>query len=269
MVDYFDNNRLIFFETLLRRRQKRLLLKALFLSVIFYSWIVIIFVLPFHFFNRQINITKEEIILVGKADYLPFPDGRIKSEELIKEKENETNQSVDKKISEKPIVKTTTSKESNTWEYKTNEKFDTSWREKVANITARKKESKEIAPIEIVHKQKELDEKKPSAVSQNYSNLDEQEIFSYSKKMQAIIRSHWSVPEDLALKYGNNPIEVEIEIDTTGKLINYVLRNSSGNSVYDASIQEAIKKSFPFLPPPKNLFKTPFQSAKIMIIFRL
>lgn len=220
-------------------------------------------------FVKKTQIVKEEMIIVGRAEYIPIPefDNSKKSSEEVNVEQTKGEQKV---TSESSVITKNNKDESSSWEYKKPEKIDTSWREKITNLMNQKKKTTDnLKPIEISKTKTPESERKQETNSNIISNEGEREVMLYSKKMQAVIRNHWSVPEDIALKYGNSPVEVEIEIDITGNLKGYRLKNSSGNNVYDASIKEAIRKSFPFLPPPKNLFQTPFESAKITIIFRL
>lgn len=212
---------------------------------------------------------KEEIILVGRAEYIPVPE--IKEVKDISENtkvDNTYKENMDK--SEKPIFSVKNTNESSEWEYRVSDKIDTSWRDKISEIASQNKNKiQEIKPIEVTRSKNSEEEKRNEKKINTVETDVEKETISYFRKMQAVIRSHWSVPEDIALRYGNKPVEVEIEIDFTGALKSYKFINSSGNNIYDASIKEAIKKSFPFIQPPKNLFQNSLDNAKIKIVFRL
>jgi len=220
-------------------------------------------------FVKKPHIFKEEIVLIDRAEFVPIPEF-VDTKKSINEVKVDEASGKKEIVSEAPVIRNNLETKNSKWEYKVPEKVDTSWREKISSLTTQKKKSIDnIKPIEI-SRSKDIEEEKKREKTEITNNIsDEKEVLFYSKKIQAVIRNHWSVPEDIALKYGNKPVEVEIEIDITGGLKSYRLKNSSGNSIYDASIKEAIKKSFPFLPPPKNLFQTSFDSAKITIIFRL
>ncbi|MCX7769811.1 MAG: TonB C-terminal domain-containing protein [Proteobacteria bacterium] len=268
MISYQDSSKFIFFETLLRRKQRRLFWKSFFISLFFYVFLSIVVIVFMNLLGKKPQVMREEVILVGRAQYLPIPEvSEVKKQ--IEDSKTEKINDRKKAIPDAPVIAKETDNESDFgWKYRTQEKIDTSWREKVANLTTPKKKE-DIKPIEVSKSKSIEEDKKAEKIGSNIGNEDEKEVFLYSRKMQTVIRNHWSVPEDLAIKYGNKPVEVEIEIDINGSLKNYRLKNSSGNSLYDASIKEAIRKSFPFLPPPKNLFPTPFENAKITIIFRL
>ncbi len=272
MLIYQDSSKLFFFDTLIRKKQRRLFWKAFVISLVCYFSLIAIFFVILHSFSSKTGSNKEVFINVWDAEYVPFPQHETSPREELKETQsaNSIGKST-KETEERPqtSILSSAKKDDSGWEYKIN-KPDKSWREKVANITEQKSQKKiDVPNIEVTTKTVNIESKNPIPSNVDTNIEGEKEVFLYSRKLQAVIRNHWSVPEDLALKYGNKPVEVEIEIDMAGNLVNYVIKNSSGNSVYDASIKEAIRKSFPFLVPPKNLFQTSLKSAKITIIFRL
>jgi TonB family protein len=274
MLIYQDSSKLFFFDTLIRKKQRRLFWKAFVISFICYFSLIAIFFVIFQHFSSKTGLNREVFIKVLNAEYVPFPQ----QETLPLEEASETQSpnSLDKSVKvnkEKPQtpILSSANKDDIGWEYKIN-KPDKSWREKIASITEQESQKKIDIPkpnIEVTTKTVNVETKNQMQSNTNTSIEGEKEVLLYSRKLQAVIRNHWSVPEDLAIKYGNKPVEVEVEIDIAGNLINYVIKNSSGNNVYDASIKDAIKKSFPFLAPPKNLFQTSFKSTKITIVFRL
>jgi len=242
------------------------------MSVICYFFLIAISLVILHRFSSKNVANREIFINVWDADYVPFPQQETSPREELKE--TQTANSIGKSTketeekSQTPIL-SSAKQDNSDWEYKMN-KPDKSWREKITNITVQKSQKKiDVPNIEVTTKIVNI-ESKNLILSNVETNIEgEKEVLLYSRKLQAVIRNHWSVPEDLAIKYGNKPVEVEIEIDMAGNLVNYAIKSSSGNSVYDASIKEAIRKSFPFLVPPKNLFQTSFENAKITVIFRL
>ncbi len=243
--------------------------KSLFVTLLCYSLLVFSIFFSTQLFIEKPYIVKEKIVIIDRAEYIPIPEF-FDAKKDINEVKSSQEINMKEVVANTPVIAKEIDSKGSGWEYKAQEKIDTSWRERISNLIPQKKENIEsIKPIEISRNKDNEHQKKIENNGETNIIDDEREVLSYSKMIQIVIRNHWSVPEDIALKYGNNPVEVEIEIDMTGSLKSYRFKNSSGNNIYDASIREAIKKSFPLMPPPKKLFQKSFDCAKITIVFRL
>lgn len=269
MINFADGGKKNFFDIVRKRKEKRLFFNAFFLSFMCHTLLFLSAQLLLQNFSRNIKILRDELIIVDSAPYIPFPE----PPKVVEEKVPPV---MPKDLKTEPLAQPITKAKEDSWIYKKSEMPDMSWRSKVAKLTERSNilsnDSKKIEVVKPKEKDITKNEQNLTKEPKNYDVPQWQKdeiIQSYGKKLKAVVRNHWNVPEDLALKYGQKPVEVEIEIDSSGQLKNIKLKSSSGNKIYDNTVIEAIKRSFPFLPPPKEFFQTSFQSAIIILVFYL
>lgn len=74
------------------------------------------------------------------------------------------------------------------------------------------------------------------------------EYTNYKTVLHSAISAEWDLPKWLV--EGNLRAIAEIKIDNDGNLIYKKINLSSGNSIYDAKVMEAIEEASPFQPPP-------------------
>lgn len=80
----------------------------------------------------------------------------------------------------------------------------------------------------------------------------------YSTAITQKIYDNWYVIEEF--KSDNINLIVVMKIDRKGNLIDYYIKKSSGNAIYDGSLLNAIKKSAPFPAVPKDFEEDFFEA---------
>ena len=97
-------------------------------------------------------------------------------------------------------------------------------------------------------------------------------IQAYKQQVETILRSRWERPKDLQdLAF---VAEVEMAVDSTGKVTGYTWKKGSGNQLWDDSVKQAIAstKSISRRPPPgfpdKFLVRFDVQQATEPLISR-
>ncbi len=240
-------------------RKKNLLKKAFFLSLCLHLLVFAgFFVFYSHLFKKGETVSKE--IQVALADYVPFPSEQkpeTKEEPVVNEKQDLPAVKENKQESEKTPLRTEP-------EFKVPDRRrpDLSWRSNVEK------------KVQIERTQPPL----PSKVSVNYKALPQQTAkagtqanasqISYARMLGFLIRSHWSVPEDLGHKFYGLSAELVVTIDSSGNIKNIEISRSSGDKTFDYYAKEAVSRTGRFPLPPKDLFATLFLDGKITIEFK-
>jgi colicin import membrane protein len=83
------------------------------------------------------------------------------------------------------------------------------------------------------------------------TGLEKIDFDRYFDQMESHLREHWNLPqwlEDASFK-----AQALVVLDENGNVIRKQLVKSSGNSVFDANVLDAIDKSSPFPAPPQRL----------------
>ena len=80
-------------------------------------------------------------------------------------------------------------------------------------------------------------------------NTDDIDLGPYIRKLQQAIKYNWNPTENNAQKR----VVTSFVIAKNGNLLNYFVKESSGDKLLDKTAINAIKKSAPFSPLPSNL----------------
>ena len=80
-------------------------------------------------------------------------------------------------------------------------------------------------------------------------NTDDIDLGPYIRKLQQAIKYNWNPTENNAQKR----VVTSCVIAKNGNLLNYFVKESSGDKLLDKTAINAIKKSAPFSPLPSNL----------------
>lgn len=115
--------------------------------------------------------------------------------------------------------------------------------EKLALLKAQKEEK------EIVEKQKAIAGNR-LAKGSDLVGVEKIEYSNYKSTLHTAISAEWDLPKWLL--EGNLRAVAHIKIDEAGNLISKEIISSSGNSIYDEKVMEAIEDSAPFSPPPEK-----------------
>lgn len=238
-----------FLNLLTQRRRKILIKKAFLLSLILHLLFFLVFSLSFSRVKTKVTLKSEEILVIN-ADYVPF--SKEESHTEIKEERKEV---VENNVS-KTVKNTEETKErKNDFTMRERRRVDKGWHAEIEKrFKIRNLEKIVISKgIDDIKKHLKWDQKE-SQVSSSPTN--------YIKLLAILIRSHWSIPEDLGHKCYDKSVEWEIAIDDAGKIKEVNLVRSSGYSDCDFYAKEAILKTKQFPLPPKEL------GDRIIIEFR-
>lgn len=115
--------------------------------------------------------------------------------------------------------------------------------EKLALLKAQKEEK------EIVEKQKAIAGNR-LAKGSDLVGVEKIEYSNYKSTLHNAISAEWDLPKWLL--EGNLKAVAHIKIDEAGNLLSKEIVSSSGNSIYDEKVMEAIVDSAPFSPPPEK-----------------
>lgn len=96
----------------------------------------------------------------------------------------------------------------------------------------------------------------------------------YKAKVERALLANWNRPEDM--EDATFAAEVQVNLDTTGKLVNYTWLNGSDNTRWDGSVKAALSKTKGFSKPPPGFppqFKVRFdveslKSAEVQLSSR-
>ena len=83
------------------------------------------------------------------------------------------------------------------------------------------------------------------------SGLDRLEYDEYYEKLESHMKSYWELPQWLA--GGGLHAQVSVKIGFDGYVIEKVVHQSSGNSVFDSKALESVQKAMPLPSPPPRL----------------
>lgn len=97
-------------------------------------------------------------------------------------------------------------------------------------------------------------------IASQKTNADDIYLGPYIRNLQRTVKLNWNPPENSAQKR----VVTSFVIAKNGNLLNYLIKESSGDKLLDEAAITAIKKSAPFLPLPFNLKE---DSIKIQLTF--
>lgn len=241
-------------------RRKKLLKRAFLVSFLLHFLFFALFT-SLSFLNK--NHYKSQIIEVFPADYKPFPT-KEKVPEKTKEKETVENKEPANPVEKEKIIATKETKEpmqERTFKIPVNAKPDFSWRKNVDKIVSKEK-PKKITVSKLDNVSKSEDNKMlPQTTSTNVP-------LGYARMLSFLIRSHWSIPEDLGHKFYGLSAEIEVTIDAMGNIKSSTISRSSGNPIFDDYAKDAVAKTGKIPLPPKEVFASIFLNDKIIIEFR-
>lgn len=245
-------------------RRKKLLKRAFFVSFLLHFLFFALFI-SLSFVNK--NHYKPQIIEVLPADYKPFPTEEKVPEavpEKTQEKETIENREPVTPIEKEKVIATKEAKETkqeSSFKIPVNTKPDLSWRKNVDKIVSKEK-LKKITVSKLDNLSKGEDNKKaPHITSTNVPLV-------YARMLSYLIRSHWSIPEDLGHKFYGLSAEIEVTIDTMGNIKSSTISRSSGDPIFDDYAKDAVAKTGKIPLPPKEVFTSIFLNDKIIIEFR-
>ncbi|MGH1467315.1 MAG: energy transducer TonB [Bdellovibrionales bacterium] len=185
-----------------------------------------------------------------KVDIVAMPDKHQKivkkvEEKVVKKEKKKPSKKVKKqqaKVNPKGVSK------SKTAVAKKEEVVDEGLEEDAFAKLARMQEEKNIE----IEKQKEIAGNRVSKGT-DLTGVEKIEYSNYRSTLHTAISSEWDVPKWLL--EGDLSAVAHIKIDESGNLIYKKIVKSSGNSIYDEKVMEAIEDAVPFSPPPEKFKK--------------
>jgi len=242
-----------------RQRKKRLLKKALFLSLLCHTF----FIAAFIFIAKPFLTNKEvtpQLIEITEAPYVPLQEKEVKNEaqetmQDVPEKDKAEIKAVEKKEAPKEDVV-----EKKEFRIPERKRPDPSWRSKV------EKEFTKPAPKKIVISRSDIEYKKQPY--QDVKSTQPTVPASYIRMIGFLIKSHWYIPEDLGHKFYGLSAELDVTIDAIGTIKKVEIASSSGNNLFDYYAKEAVLKTGKLPLPPKEILETIFLNGKITIEFK-
>jgi len=119
-----------------------------------------------------------------------------------------------------------------------------------------------LAALKAAKVENELEEKQKAIAGNRIAKgtdlvgVEKIEYSNYKSTLHKAISSEWDLPKWLL--EGDLRAIAHIKIDEDGNLIFKKIVSSSGNSIYDEKVMEAIVDSAPFSPPPSKFKKIVF-----------
>jgi len=119
-----------------------------------------------------------------------------------------------------------------------------------------------LAALKAAKEQTEIEEKQKAIAGNRIAKgtdlvgVEKMEYSNYKSTLHKAISSEWDLPKWLL--EGDLRATALIKIDEDGNLIFKQIVTSSGNSIYDEKVMEAIVDSAPFSPPPSKFKKIVF-----------
>ncbi len=194
-----------------------------------------------------------------RVDIISMPD---KHQKIIKKEKSSVGKKVEKKA--KKVVSKKKSKPKS--ETKLIKKSDKKTASKTKKGSKKKKEvpPKEdtgeedaFAKLARLREEKSVEVEKQKAIAGNrvskgtdLTGVEKLEYSNYRSILHTAISSEWDVPKWLL--EGNLSAVAHIKIDEDGNLTYKKITRSSGNSIYDEKVMEAIVAAAPMSPPPEK-----------------
>jgi len=119
-----------------------------------------------------------------------------------------------------------------------------------------------LAALKAAKEQTEIEEKQKAIAGNRIAKgtdlvgVEKIEYSNYKSTLHKAISSEWDLPKWLL--EGDLRAIALIKIDEDGNLVFKKIATSSGNSIYDEKVMEAILDSAPFSPPPSKFKKIVF-----------
>ncbi len=225
---------------------------SLFLASIFYSFLVI--TLLYSFDDTYIAPTKKEnsnqnvkftLINLPKTIEKPtIEQKKVRKKEIEKPIKKIVKKINPKKISPKKLVKKTTPK--NKIQEKIVKTKKTVKEPKIVKKEIKKTDTKIVANQ--VKKEKSLTKKTLTQIDTKQLTIKQNKYYT---KIKQTIDKNKSYPK-IAIRRGiQGEVKIQFTISKNGELLSYKILN--GKKIFLASISEAIKNSFPLIPP-KDIF---------------
>lgn len=196
-------------------------------------------------FERTVRV--DIVAMPDKVQKIVKPEPKKEVKKEAKKKTEKKKETVKKKKEKKAVAKPKAvpakkkpKKEAPKEDFK---KSEMSAFEKLAALKAEKIEK------EIVEKQKAIAGNR-LAKGSDLVGVEKLEYSNYKSTLHGAISAEWDLPKWLL--EGNLKAVALIKIDEEGNLIFKKIISSSGNSIYDEKVMEAIEDSAPFSPPPEK-----------------
>lgn len=228
--------------------------------------VFIFFLLPFHRSLFKNTIVTPPLVEVSDAKFIPFPG----EEKPFEEKVAPSNNIINNTFSPPPPVEKKV--ESNTpplvqkREYKIPErlKAEYAWKANVNEKIRRIEQKEESYKIVTPKVQKSYNKGVTTEANEGVTSS----LTNYTKMIAFIIRSHWTVPEDLAHRFYGLSAEIEVTLDRDGNITKIDILRSSGNPSFDFYAKESFMKTKRLPLPPKDLFAMILNNGKIVFEFK-
>lgn len=206
------------------------------------------------YFSSEVKSFEKAI----RVDVIAMPD---KHQKIIKKEEKKATPKTEKK--EKKIVKKAIKKPSaklvNKSESKPSKKSPSKTKKKVVEEKVEDEGGEEdaFAKLARMQEEKNIEVEKQKVIAGNrvskgtdLTGVEKIEYSSYRSILHNAISAEWDVPKWLL--EGNLSAVAHIKIDENGNLTYKKITRSSGNSIYDEKVMEAIEGAAPMSPPPEK-----------------
>ena len=234
------------------RNHPKAVLWAIGIHVVF----IIIFGVSFSFFNpRMLNLQDSDVIRAVTVDPVEVEQKKIQQEK--KKKAEQKRKQEEKKRREAERKKKIALKKKKEAEAKERRRKKLAEEKKQRELELKRQlEEEEKLRQEQAKREEELRKEMEAENAKLAAERRKQQLTIIDKHKVMILKQiqrNWNIP---AVAKPDMVCKIKVQLIPSGEVINMRIVSSSGNRVYDDSVERAIKKSSPLpLPPPEyNLF---------------